>query len=287
MGRTCDVAYTTCASGCGHGYCRSGKCVCEKGYSGNNCEKYEPEEDDGCAALNHCHGYGLCNKTLTDAGQIVASCVCFEGFSGAHCGTVDVNYANQCPDHCSGHGTCQLISEPHCVCDKGWQGENCAASACGTQYNGRVCSGHGVCDVNSEGLGACACDPAYSNGALGECEVSACPDDCSGRGVCQANGTCACNAGFAGEACKTIVSAKKAAKAAVAANLVQKPKQELLCMHGTAVGGECRCKQGWQGVDCSRPAYVEEADDLDNMDFLEVEAATAPEVHAKMGALWD
>jgi hypothetical protein len=56
------------------GSCISGKCNCPAGYSGTNCEKYDP-----CAAVS-CKNGGNC---------IDGTCNCPEGFSGNNCEIAD------------------------------------------------------------------------------------------------------------------------------------------------------------------------------------------------------
>ncbi|CAL8316214.1 unnamed protein product [Gadus morhua 'NCC'] len=126
---------------------------------------------------------------------------------------------------CGGHGTYQPVACT-CVCDPGWQGPDCSASACDPDDcndNGRCVDGRCVChqgyagpgcgqlacpdNCNDKGRcvdGKCVCFPHYG----GEhCGVQRCPNDCVGNGRCE-DGRCVCSPGFHGDDCSLVMGPK-------------------------------------------------------------------------------
>ena len=73
----------------------------------------------GAATAYGC-GDGVCGLAAT-SGSLESSLL----WGGAACGAI------QCPDACSGHGACELQADgrPACVCEPGWELDNCSDNA--------------------------------------------------------------------------------------------------------------------------------------------------------------
>jgi len=108
-----------------------------------------------------------------------------------------------CPNSCSGHGTCEKNNKCRCYPDYG--DADCSARSCPSGINfgsGQVeqCSGRGTCDQKN---GDCKCDAGYEGE---DCGRTACPNECSGHGSCVGSGTdgqraCSCDFGYTGADC--------------------------------------------------------------------------------------
>lgn len=109
-------------------------------------EQYAAATDiDGIELTNTAHEYRECsNKGICD--RVTGTCACFEGYDGSACQRAS------CPSNadgvCSGHGTCETISEiaardfnniyrlwdedstMGCVCDGGYTGADCSERIC-------------------------------------------------------------------------------------------------------------------------------------------------------------
>ncbi|XP_066548276.1 tenascin-N [Amia ocellicauda] len=127
-------------------------------------------------------------------------------------------------DMCSGHGTFKQES-CGCICDEGWEGEDCSKRACPNNCNdnGHCVDGQCVCyegfagvdcsellcpnECNDKGRcvdGVCQCFSHY----MGEdCSQRRCPNDCSGNGECD-DGVCVCQEGFNGNDCSKVMGPK-------------------------------------------------------------------------------
>lgn len=166
-------ANAACPNSCsGHGTCGASEvCSCYDGWgmggqAGGDCsDRYCPYElawvdspnaDGATHNYAECAGKGICDR---ETGE----CECFGGYEGKACAR------QSCPDSCSGHGTCEFMSEltygnvfndyyngatfakeavgtggvrpatdyswdsdrsRACACDSGWSGVNCAARQC-------------------------------------------------------------------------------------------------------------------------------------------------------------
>lgn len=86
----------------GHGVVAFGRCFCEPGWEGRQCEAAI-----GCPS--DCSGQGQC---------LHGQCYCEPGFSGEAC-----EVATACPDGCSGNGVCMYGA---CFCVPGYTGPACA-----------------------------------------------------------------------------------------------------------------------------------------------------------------
>jgi hypothetical protein len=144
--------------------------------------------------------------------------------------------AANCPNSCSGHGTCGTHDK--CTCYPNWKGLDCADRLCGyalafadtpsatdVAHGYAECSGKGLCDRKS---GECKCFPGYEGEG---CRRATCPNGCSGHGTCEyledaAHDTAVQVGGAAGRSYMTPWDAKKYQV--------------------------CKCDSGYKGVDCSQ-----------------------------------
>ena len=158
-GRACPEAGGRVCSGRGLCLARvygTGRCLCDAGYVGDNCQWTCPTTATGLV----CSGHGVC-------GRSAPGCVCFEGYGGPDC-------SRSCSLHeglvCAGHGTC---SGGQCVCAPGYAREDCAARCPGFDPavpERRVCSAHGACLAAT---GECRCDAAPGRWGGVRCEQCA------------------------------------------------------------------------------------------------------------------
>jgi len=101
-------AAARCPNSCsGHGDCGvNDKCTCWANWQGFDCSERTCEYDIAWATdyrqdahyYAECSGKGICDRAT---GQ----CVCFDGYTGSAC------KRSVCPNDCSGHGKCRLVSE--------------------------------------------------------------------------------------------------------------------------------------------------------------------------------
>uniref|UniRef100_A0A0A9ZF81 Tenascin-X n=1 Tax=Lygus hesperus TaxID=30085 RepID=A0A0A9ZF81_LYGHE len=107
-----------------------------------------------------------------------------------------------CPNNCGNHGVCN----PHtglCVCDHGYQGENCALlnSISCTVYGCK----HGTCDTSTD---RCVCDDGYYGY---DCTITlydyrASIAACNYHGTYNPlTGTCDCDSDYSGSDCTIYV----------------------------------------------------------------------------------
>ncbi|XP_055515945.1 tenascin isoform X7 [Leucoraja erinacea] len=249
-----------CPANCNdRGQCVDGRCVCEAGYTGDDCGF-----EDLC--LNDCSDQGRC---------INGVCHCFEGYTGEDCSH------EVCRVDCGEHGICQ---KGVCVCDEGYAGEDCTAKLCPNN-----CSGQGTCVdgkcVCDEGLigedckdlaclnhcfdrgqcvdGECICDEGFADF---DCSEIICPKDCYDRGRC-IQGVCYCDDGFSGEDCGGVTCLNNCSNNGVCINgqcvcnegYTGGDCNEWSCPNncngrGACVDGECVCKEGFTGEDCGELA---------------------------------
>ena len=150
-------AQARCPSDCsGKGKCgEHDLCTCYPGYQGLDCSERtclfgrawgDVVKGEGLAHdYAECSGNGECDRKTGE-------CTCFDGFTGDAC-----RYS-VCPNSCSGHGTCEFISE--------------IATDSTIQYGSHADRGYDLWDAKKSRF--CKCD-AYWSGA-----------DCSARMSCTA-----------------------------------------------------------------------------------------------------
>lgn len=94
-------------------------------------------------------------------------------------------FDTSCPNHCTGHGECV---EGLCLCEEGFNGEDCGQAICLNN-----CTGKGWCQD-----GVCIC----REGKAGpDCSGNTCPESCNGNGACEV-GVCLCDPEWEGDSCK-------------------------------------------------------------------------------------
>ncbi|VVC40590.1 Hypothetical protein CINCED_3A025864 [Cinara cedri] len=226
----------SCPNGCsGKGECMVGHCQCNPGFSGDDCSdsvcpvlcsqrgeyingecQCNPGWKGKECNLRHdecevpdCNGHGYCTN---------GKCICSLGFKGKYCSEVD------CPNpNCSGHGVCV---EGTCICKKGWKGANCDEMDKDALQCLPDCSGHGTFDLESQ---TCQCENMWSGD---DCSKELCDLDCGTHGHCVGD-TCTCSAGWSGQYCN------------------MKLCDDRCNEHGQCKNGTCLCVTGWNGKHCT------------------------------------
>lgn len=129
---TCDEGWTgtacnynaskTCYSGknpCKNGICdyKSGNCICEKGFYGNDCSISRKIYGSSC--INHgCENGGICNEYLD-------ICYCPKEFAGYYCELNSKSFSCSKDEHCSfPRGICEG-GTGMCRCKDGFYGIKC------------------------------------------------------------------------------------------------------------------------------------------------------------------
>ena len=123
---------------------------------------YDPTQQASreCNSLTSCSGHGVCMAN--------GSCYCDLFFTGKKC------QINNCPGSCSGHGTC---IDGVCVCNFGWDGNDCSKIKLCNPLCPEVWIGDGVCDPY--------CDTPDCLQDKGDCQdVCICPNVWLGDGSC-------------------------------------------------------------------------------------------------------
>ncbi|XP_015366041.1 PREDICTED: teneurin-m isoform X3 [Diuraphis noxia] len=226
----------SCPNGCsGKGECMVGHCQCNPGFSGDDCSDsvcpvlcsqrgeyingecqcnpgWKGKEcnlrHDECEVAD-CNGHGYCTN---------GKCICALGFKGKFCSEVD------CPNpNCSGHGVCV---EGTCICKKGWKGVNCDEMDKDALQCLPDCSGHGTFDLEAQ---TCQCEPMWSGE---DCSKELCDLDCGTHGHCVGD-TCACHSGWSGQYCNLKLCDNRCNE------------------HGQCKNGTCLCVTGWNGKHCT------------------------------------
>ncbi|XP_026805650.1 teneurin-m isoform X3 [Rhopalosiphum maidis] len=226
----------SCPNGCsGKGECMVGHCQCNPGFSGDDCSdsvcpvlcsqrgeyingecQCNPGWKGKECNLRHdecevpdCNGHGYCTN---------GKCICALGFKGKFCSEVD------CPNpNCSGHGVCV---EGTCICKKGWKGVNCDEMDKDALQCLPDCSGHGTFDLEAQ---TCQCEPMWSGE---DCSKELCDLDCGTHGHCVGD-TCSCHSGWSGQYCNSKLCDSRCNE------------------HGQCKNGTCLCVTGWNGKHCT------------------------------------
>jgi len=150
----------------GNGVLQCGACVCNEGFSGDECD---------------CPDGQLGNQTMCKMSDDQAR-VCGGPTKGkCRCGKCDCippNYGPYCQCNneaerhcdCSGNGQCECptgATKSMCQCNPGWTGEkcDCTTDTENCMFNGFECDGHGKCEC-----GKCVCEEKYSGRFCQKCE---------------------------------------------------------------------------------------------------------------------
>ena len=190
--------------------------------------------------------------------------------------------AAECPNSCSGHGTCH--GEDQCECQEegivinpagntatkmaAWTGADCSAMTCprGVSWTvpttvndgdtlycahelGKECSDMGLCDRTT---GQCTCFAGYTGAA---CQRTSCPNDCNGHGICQSNVKFAQDATIA-------LQPEDFAAAGLNADFDYLISYDLAWDSDLHYG--CKCDIGYRGADCSMVECPSDTDPLDD-----------------------
>jgi len=177
------IASARCPNACsGHGDCgASDKCTCWPNWQGFDCSERTCEFDIAWATdyrqdahyYAECSGKGICDRST-------GLCVCFDGYTGSAC------KRSVCPNDCSGHGKCRLVSElPQATSAQsfssltalasdhirdpgsaypyaGWDGDKIQACVCDGEFFGPDCSLR-RCPRGDDPLTVCAETDTHAN----------------------------------------------------------------------------------------------------------------------------
>lgn len=143
------TAYAACpgADGpcSGHGSCGNfDKCTCYRNWQGNDCSErtcsfstsWNTVAQVTGTATTYEHGYAECSSK-GECDRKSGQCKCFDGYTGVSCRRM------RCDEDCNGHGTCETLDRiesgytgwdaakiQKCVCDPGFEGDDCASKKC-------------------------------------------------------------------------------------------------------------------------------------------------------------
>ncbi|XP_076110499.1 uncharacterized protein LOC143079160 isoform X5 [Mytilus galloprovincialis] len=262
---------------CVNGQCSSygairRKCICNRGYTGEDCET----NIDECSP-NPCANGGTCIDNVNSF-----TCMCPSGYSGTYCHVR--GQSNVCAGSCGSGQTCVDFypeSKPVCMCANGYNdnggvcqlmnycdGNSCLnGGTCFSSYGGYICK----CALGYSGpscqfiVDNCAAQPCVNNGVCTNGVNSytcTCPLTGTGGSICLDNKDncapypcviantiqcfdrindyyCRCKAGFRGQNC----------------SLGNTDCNSFPCLHGgtcsaTSTGYQCACATGWYGNNC-------------------------------------
>ncbi|XP_071951327.1 sushi, von Willebrand factor type A, EGF and pentraxin domain-containing protein 1-like [Antedon mediterranea] len=201
-GDNCEIDLNECAPGIckNNGMCvdRRGhfRCVCPRGFKGRTCQT----NIDDCRN-NRCSVNSKCVDGIDSY-----TCECTAGFTGSLC---DVNYDDCINDPCVNGGSCfDGVQNFTCCCPPGYEGHTCANEV--DECKQQPCQNNGTCvaDFNSY---RCLCAP----GSTGlNCEVAIKVDGCQNvtcynGGECEdlmGDFRCLCPLGYVGIFCQAKLS---------------------------------------------------------------------------------
>lgn len=121
---------------CVNGLIKGDVCICNNGFSGLKCDKFNPKESKKVVIEDSIETkclYGISKQNL---------CECFPGYKGNNC---DINICN------NGYYS---KNENVCICNEGWSGDYCnndCLKEC--NYNGNKCNDNNICVCNDDWTG--------------------------------------------------------------------------------------------------------------------------------------
>lgn len=211
-----------CPDGCsGHGQCHTdvtsgdSTCTCDIKWEGTGCgEPGCPTNDE----LKKCSGHGSCiTEGKPHEYDRTWKCACSSGFTGEDCSQPS------CPNDCTKRGECR---DGVCICASGFTGDGCEIrSLCGPSCE-RFGKKYGHCDNEKM---ECVCKKGYEGF---DCLYKV-DDGCSGSSLLEI-----------GDKSKQVNCGKDSAKEACLNDCSGSE-------HGACIDGECMCKPGFYGPDCS------------------------------------
>ncbi|XP_063415142.1 uncharacterized protein LOC134697051 [Mytilus trossulus] len=168
-------------SGCEHGVCKQGRCICDSQWAGNRCGKQCPRfcfPPKACVYNNGQSSCAITNKTIND---ITTNTVGVDGT------TINTSLDSQARNVCSHLYVARTIRERECMPN----GFRCDFGVCNAIYLATQI------EMN------CTCDPGSYGG---QCEKKCCRDCSPPYGACRLNETgyeyCDCNHDYTGKHCE-------------------------------------------------------------------------------------
>lgn len=222
-------------------------CICADGWEGDNCETEQARPcttgPDGNSATV-CSGEGTASGTYSPGspeGRSTCVCNCIDTYAGPNC-----EYSDR--DTCSGNGLAQ--DNGTCVCNPGYEGDNCSDGVtCTNGPNDEACQN----GTPSGNFPNCTCDCTGTNYQGDHCETPIpcqatdagapgyinCHNSDDSRNVADPTQnavdgctSCECSDDYTGNNCEFHVD-------------------DHCNNHGTADGaGNCTCNAGWTGATC-------------------------------------
>ncbi|XP_078334851.1 uncharacterized protein LOC111121476 isoform X3 [Crassostrea virginica] len=284
FGKNCE---NPCNCGIGSSRCDKEKgCVCKTGWTGAKCDL----DIDECAATNPCTGGNqvcqnspgaykcICENGYKDSsGACTDIDECVEGPCSQKCTNTNGGYSCSCNDgfrlkgtsECEDYDECSAPVSPcdqkctntlgsfKCFCNEGFLLNTTTRTTCyaKTECTNTSCTQN--CGVRSDGSEYCFCNAGY---VLNNTDLITCDDvdDCSPK---PCSDTCQQNAAGQGYSCSCPAGKK----------LDVDERSCIECENGTfgdkclsnctcnvqntesceKVTGNCTCKTGWEGIDCS------------------------------------
>lgn len=249
-----------CSSDCSYqGICVAGKCVCNVGFMGGECQlKRCPNDCSGngqcfqgkCQCSSNYTGedcFELVQKPTLSLASILTEGLAAESEQLQKQDSRPEKVQKSCALDCMGRGSCQ---DGLCECSDGWTGPACQDFV----------------------------KPTISE--FQQADKQTCSDPlCSGNGICEL-GTCRCDDGFSGQVCEQKGRADSIGSQPLQLQLQEvseEDKKSLTCLngcsgHGSCRAGMCECESRWQGADCS----IGQNEALHEEDSSELPASMVP-----------